>query len=568
MRYCLGIESTAHTFGVGIVDFEGNVLSVVNDTFVPETGGLHPRKVVDHHNNVFLEVIDSALSKASISLSQVDLISFSQSPGLGPCLRIGAGVARTLAQKLIIPLVGVNHCIGHIEIGRKFCNAYDPLTLYVSGGNTIVSAFETGHYQIFGETLDIAVGNMIDMVARDIDLPHPGGPKIEKLAAKSTKYIELPYIVKGMDLSFSGIYTACRRLIKSPEFGSAYTKEDIAYSLQETAFSMLTEVTERALAHTEKKEVLLTGGVAANKRLQDMIRYISEEHGAEYYVVPLRLAGDNGAMIAWTGILQYLNDKEHQINDTIIQPKFRMDSAPIPWRQPNAKYPGVESLNISVEEKPISTNVFRKGAEAELIRSKWDSSGVLIKHRIEKSYRIRQLDSLLRNQRTLSESRAIIRAKQFSVPVPVIHEINLVDAAITMSFIDGTRLKDKITELPKEQLHSIFSTVGQYAAKLHKNDQIHGDLTTSNILLTPKNTLFFIDFGLAFTSTSQEDKSVDLHLFKRVITSTHGEYFDNIFPWFVSGYEQEYGKGSKGILKGIEEVELRGRYVKKEERKK
>ena len=303
MRYCLGIESTAHTFGVGIVDFEGNVLSVVNDTFVPESGGLHPRKVVDHHNNVFMNVIDSALNEANLTLNQINLISFSQSPGLGPCLRIGAGVARSLSQKLHIPLVGVNHCIGHIEIGRKFCNAYDPLTLYVSGGNTIVSAFETGHYQIFGETLDIAVGNMIDMVARDLGLRHPGGPKIEKLAIKSTKYIELPYVVKGMDLSFSGIYTACRRLIKSPQFGKDYTKEDIAYSLQETAFSMLTEVTERALAHTEKDEVLLTGGVAANKRLQEMIRYIAEEHDAQFYVVPLRLAGDNGAMIAFTGVL-------------------------------------------------------------------------------------------------------------------------------------------------------------------------------------------------------------------------------------------------------------------------
>jgi N6-L-threonylcarbamoyladenine synthase/protein kinase Bud32 len=569
MRYCLGIESTAHTWGCGIVDFEGNVLSVVNDTFVPDGGGegLHPRKVVDHHNNVFLDVIDSALTKANISYKQINLVSFSQSPGLGPCLRIGAGVARTLAQKLRIPLVGVNHCIGHIEIGRKVCNAYDPLTLYVSGGNTIISAFETGRYQIFGETLDLAVGNMIDMVARDLGLSHPGGPKIEKLAAKSNNYIELPYIVKGMDLSFSGIYTACRRLIKSSEFGKSYTKEDIAYSLQETAFSMLTEVTERALAHTEKSEVLLTGGVAANKRLQEMIQEISEEHGAVYQVVPLRLAGDNGAMIAYLGILYYLNGVETSIKDSVIQPKYRMDIAPIPWRKSEAKFTGI-ILMESPPKKLMNSLYFRKGAEAELIMSKWQNFDVVIKHRTKKTYRIWQLDKLLRNQRTLAESRAIIRAKQFEVPTPVVHDINLVDGSITMSYIDGTRLKDKISSLKTDELHELFAEIGKIIARLHKNDQIHGDLTTSNIILTSHGTLFFIDFGLAFVSTSEEDKSVDLHLFKRVITSTHGVYFKDIYPWFISGYKEEYGKGSKLIIQGIEDVELRGRYIKKDERKK
>ncbi len=567
MRYCLGIESTAHTFGVGIVDFEGNVLSVVNDTYVPEEGGLHPRKVVEHHNNVFLNVINSALDKANRTLSDISLISFSQSPGLGPCLRIGAGIARTLAQKLHIPIVGINHCIGHIEIGRKFCNSYDPLTLYVSGGNTIISAFETGRYQIFGETLDIAVGNMIDMVGRDLGLPHPGGPKIEKLALQSSNYIELPYIVKGMDLSFSGIYTSCRRLIKSPEFEKSYTREDIAYSLQETAFSMLTEVTERALAHTEKGEVLLTGGVAANKRLQEMIEYIANEHGASYHVVPLRLAGDNGAMIAWTGILHYLNDRGMKIEETVIQPKFRMDNAKIPWRMPKAKFPAVE-IQPSERKSQLVVDYFKKGAEAELIKSTWENVDVIIKKRVEKSYRISQIDKLLRNQRTLSESRSMIRAKQHSVPVPVIHDIDLVDASITMSFIHGERLKDKILQMDSYELQEVFMKIGKYIASLHKNDQIHGDLTTSNILITPQNSLFFIDFGLAFVSTAEEDKAVDLHLFKRVITSTHGAHFEDIYPAFIAGYITEYGPTSDSIIKGIKEVELRGRYIDKEDRKK
>ena len=329
---CLGIESTAHTWGVGIVDFEGNVYSLINDTFIPEKGGLHPALVREQHLTNFREIINKALLEANISIKDINLIAFSQSPGLGPILKIGALIARMLSQLLNIPIVGVNHCIAHIEIGRLMCKIKDPLTLYVSGGNTIISAYESSRYQIFGETLDLAVGNMIDSFARDAGLRHPGGPKIEKLALESKNYIQLPYVVKGMDLSFSGLYTAAKYLLQSDDYDKKYNLNDVAYSLQETAFAMLTEVTERALAHTEKKEVLLTGGVAANKRLQSMIEYISKEHDARFEVVPLRYAGDNGAMIAWTGVLRYQAEGGHNISDTIIKPKKRMDQISIPWR--------------------------------------------------------------------------------------------------------------------------------------------------------------------------------------------------------------------------------------------
>lgn len=329
---CLGIESTAHTFSVGIIDFDGNVYSLINDIFIPEEGGLHPVLVREQHLNNFMSIINKALSAAKISIDKIKLIAFSQSPGLGPVLKIGAWVARMLSQILEIPIIGVNHCIAHIEIGRLKCNIQDPLTLYVSGGNTIVSAFESEKYQIFGETLDLAIGNMIDSFARDAGLQHPGGPKIEKLASESKNYLPLPYIVKGMDLSFSGLYTAAKYLLQSADYGHKYNLNDIAYSLQETAFGMLTEVTERALAHTEKKEVLLTGGVAANRRLQSMIEYISKEHEARFEVVPLQFAGDNGAMIGWAGILRYKAEGGHTISETYIKPKERMDQITIPWR--------------------------------------------------------------------------------------------------------------------------------------------------------------------------------------------------------------------------------------------
>ncbi len=331
-KLCLGIESTAHTFSVGILDFDGNIYSLINDIFIPEEGGLHPGLVREQHLNNFMKIINRALSEAQISVNNINLITFSQSPGLGPVLKIGAWVARILSQLLDIPIVGVNHCVAHIEIGRLLCHIEDPLVLYISGGNTIVSAFESNRYQIFGETLDLAIGNMIDSFARDAGLQHPGGPKIEKLASESDNYIPLPYVVKGMDLSFSGLYTAAKYLLQSGEYGKKYNLNDIAYSLQETAFGMLTEVTERALAHTEKREVLLTGGVAANKRLQSMIKYISKEHDARFEVVPLKYAGDNGVMIGWTGILRYQAEGSHTISDTIIKPKERMDQITIPWR--------------------------------------------------------------------------------------------------------------------------------------------------------------------------------------------------------------------------------------------
>ncbi|MFX1312652.1 MAG: KEOPS complex N(6)-L-threonylcarbamoyladenine synthase Kae1 [Promethearchaeota archaeon] len=329
---CLGIESTAHTWGIGIIDFDGNIYSLVNDIFIPEKGGLHPALVREQHLANFRKTINEALLKANISINDIDLIAFSQSPGLGPVLKIGALVARMLSQLLDIPIVGVNHCIAHIEIGRLMCKVKDPLTLYVSGGNTIVSAYESSRYQIFGETLDLAVGNLIDSFARDAGLQHPGGPKIEKLALESKNYIHLPYTVKGMDLSFSGLYTAAKYLLQSDDYNKKYNLKDLSYSLQETAFAMLTEVTERALAHSEKNEVLLTGGVAANKRLQTMIEYITKEHNAIFNVVPLRYAGDNGAMIAWTGVLRYQAEGGHNISDTIIKPKTRMDEISIPWR--------------------------------------------------------------------------------------------------------------------------------------------------------------------------------------------------------------------------------------------
>ena len=329
--YCLGIESTADDFGVAVVSFNGKVHSNANDAYMPKEGGIHPREAARHHAEVSEKVLTEAIETAKIKPKDISLVAFAQGPGLGPCLRTGATAARALSSYLNVPLIGVNHCVGHIEIGKLATGATDPVTLYVSGGNTIVSAFEAGRYRIFGETLDIAMGNCLDVFARAVGLHQrkgaPFGAVVEELALKGRKFVSLPYTVKGMDLSFSGLHTAAVNAFQAKKG----TVEDICYSLQEVAFSMLTEVTERALAHTEKPEVLLTGGVAANKKLQSMLKVVAEEHGARFCVVPLRLAADNGAMIAWAGILAHNSGWVTPVEKSFVNVKWRLEEVYAPW---------------------------------------------------------------------------------------------------------------------------------------------------------------------------------------------------------------------------------------------
>ena len=321
---CLGIESTAHTFGVGIIDSKGKVYANVKDAYTTEQGGINPTDAKKHHEDVKDRVVEEALKTANLKLEQIDLVSFAQGPGIAPCLIVGMRKAKELAEKLKIPLVGVNHCIAHLEIGKMMTKAHDPVLLYTSGANTQIIAYDGGKYRVFGETLDQGVGNFIDAFARYIGLGFPGGPKIEKLALNGKNYIELPYVVKGMDTSFSGILTNLKQKYDSNKFST----EDLAYSLQETVFAMLVEAAERAMAHCNKKELVLGGGVACNKRLQTMCRIMCEERNAKFFVPANEFLVDNGLMIAWQGILQ----KEKKEDNIDIHPYERTDDIEVNWR--------------------------------------------------------------------------------------------------------------------------------------------------------------------------------------------------------------------------------------------
>ena len=324
----LGIESTAHTFGVGIVTDKKEVLANERSLFSTEEGGMIPAEVAEHHVKNFHEILENALKKAKLSIKNIDLISYSQSPGMGNCLKIGCMVAKSLAKNYDIPIIGVNHCIAHLEIG-KLTKAHDPVMLYASGANTQIIAYASGKYRIFGETLDLGVGNFIDTFARYAGIGFPGGPKIQELASKSKNYIELPYKVKGMDIALSGILTNLRQKLENKK----YSLNDLAYSLQETIFAMLVETAERALAHTGKKELLLGGGVACNSRLQEMCRIMCEERGAKLFVPENQFLVDNAGMIAYLGEIMFKSGiKENNLDKIDIKPRQRTDDVKVNWR--------------------------------------------------------------------------------------------------------------------------------------------------------------------------------------------------------------------------------------------
>ncbi|WUR02857.1 tRNA N6-adenosine threonylcarbamoyltransferase (OSGEP) [Vairimorpha necatrix] len=327
----LGFEGSANKLGIGIL-IDKKIVSNERRTFVPPPGeGFIPARTAEHHRSEIFDLLRFSLEKSKIKLKDVDLICYTKGPGMGQALSAVATVARALSLTLNIPIIPVNHCIAHIEMGRFITNSSNPTVLYVSGGNTQIISYNKNKYKIFGEALDNAVGNCLDKVARILKLPNDPAPglNIELHARKGKKFFELPYVVKGMDVSFSGIISS----IKNIEIKDQQTVYDICYSLQETVFSSLVEVTERAMSFNNSHEVLIVGGVGCNKRLQEMMSIMVEERGGKLYSTDERFCIDNGAMIALCGLLMHESGQVFKIEDCTITQRFRTDTVEVTWRK-------------------------------------------------------------------------------------------------------------------------------------------------------------------------------------------------------------------------------------------
>ncbi|EFA86259.1 Glycoprotein endopeptidase - like protein [Heterostelium album PN500] len=337
----MGFEGSANKLGIGIVKEDGTILSNIRHTYITPPGeGFLPKDTAKHHRSFIIQLVQKSLKESNLTPKDIDCLAYTKGPGMGPPLRSVAVVVRMLSQLWSKPIVAVNHCIAHIEMGRLITGAVDPTVLYVSGGNTQVISYSLKKYRIFGETIDIAVGNCLDRFARVISIPNDPSPgyNIEQLAKKGKQFIELPYVTKGMDVSFSGILSAVESIAKngfkydSTDSSKVCTMEDLCYSLQETVFSMLVETAERAMAHCGQTEVLAVGGVGCNERLQRMINEMVEQRNGKSFAIDERYCIDNGAMIAWAGYLIFKNGETTPLSETSTTQRFRTDQVDVTWR--------------------------------------------------------------------------------------------------------------------------------------------------------------------------------------------------------------------------------------------
>ncbi|KAI4204388.1 MAG: hypothetical protein LQ350_001144 [Teloschistes chrysophthalmus] len=346
----LGLEGSANKLGVGVIlhppkGGPAQILANIRHTFVPPPGeGFLPKDTAKHHRSWVVRLVKHALKEAGIVVADVDCICYTKGPGMGAPLQSVAVSARILSLLWHKELVGVNHCVGHIEMGREITGAQNPVVLYVSGGNTQVIAYASQRYRIFGEVLDIAVGNCLDRFARTLNISNDPAPgyNIEQMAKKGKHLLDLPYTVKGMDCTFAGILTSIDALAAKLEqdptgwtdetTSDVITREDLCFSLQETVFAMLVEITERAMAHVNSSQVLIVGGVGCNERLQEMMGIMARERGGNVYATDESFCIDNGIMIAHAGLLAYQTGFVTPLRDSTCTQRFRTDEVLVKWR--------------------------------------------------------------------------------------------------------------------------------------------------------------------------------------------------------------------------------------------
>ncbi|WP_336000642.1 bifunctional N(6)-L-threonylcarbamoyladenine synthase/serine/threonine protein kinase [Halorientalis halophila] len=541
----LGIEGTAWAASAAVYDVASDAVAIETEAYQPDSGGIHPREAAEHMGEHVPQVVESALSTAREWAREdpdtdldggdppVDCVAFSRGPGLGPCLRIVATAARAVAQRLDVPLVGVNHMVAHLEIGRHRSGLDSPICLNASGANAHVLAYRNGRYRVLGETMDTGVGNAIDKFTRHLDWSHPGGPKVEE-AARDGAYHELSYVVKGMDFSFSGIMSAAKAAVDE-----GVHVEDVCHGLQEHVFAMLTEVSERALSLTGSDELVLGGGVGQNARLREMLGAMCEQRGATFFAPEPRFLRDNAGMIAVLGAKMYAAGDTIPIAESGIDADFRPDQVDVTWR-------GRASDAGAVTDDDDRL----KGAEATV---EIDGDRV-IKHRVPRSYRHPDLDERLRVERTREEARLTVEARRHGVPTPVLLDVDPWDTRLVFEYVGDADLRERLTE-------SNVRDVGRHLATIHEAGFVHGDPTTRNVRVSVEGKsgegrTYLIDFGLGYYTDDREDHAMDLHVLSQSLAGTSDDA-----AALLSAAETAYAsEGDERVLDHLREIEGRGRY--------
>ncbi|GGI93955.1 serine/threonine protein kinase [Halobellus salinus] len=531
----VGLEGTAWAASAALYDTDSDDVHIESDAYEPDSGGIHPREAAEHMGTAIPEVVAEILNVAADTgegdAFDVDAVAFSRGPGLGPCLRVVGTAARALAQTLSVPLVGVNHMIAHLEIGRHRSGFDSPVCLNASGANAHLLGYHDGRYRVLGETMDTGVGNAIDKFTRHLGWSHPGGPKVEQ-RAREGQYHDLPYVVKGMDFSFSGITSAAKDAIDG-----GVPVEDVCFGLQETVFAMLTEVSERALSLTGTDELVLGGGVAQNDRLREMLESMCEQRGADFYAPEPRFLRDNAGMIAVLGAKMYAAGDTVAVADSGVDPNFRPDQVPVTWRAGEA----------SVARDPTAPGTIR-GAEATVTI---DGDRV-VKRRVPKAYRHPALDDRLRGARTRAEARLTSAARRVGVPTPVVYDIDPAEGTLILQRVGTDDLAAGLTP-------ARCRAVGRHLSTIHTAGFVHGDPTTRNVRIGgdgAADAVFLIDFGLGYNTDHVEDHAVDLHVFRGSVAGMA----TNPGP-LLSAFEAGYAAdGDEAVLDRLREVAGRGRY--------
>ncbi|MDP1594284.1 MAG: tRNA (adenosine(37)-N6)-threonylcarbamoyltransferase complex transferase subunit TsaD [Gallionella sp.] len=329
----LGIESSCDETGIALYQMGRGLLSHALHTQIAmhgEYGGVVPELASRDHVQRIIPLVRQVMREANVSPQQLDAIAYTQGPGLGGALLVGASVANALAYALDIPTIGIHHLEGHLlsPLLSDPAPEFPFVALLVSGGHTqLMRVNGVGQYELLGETLDDAAGEAFDKSAKLLGLGYPGGPALARLAALGRPgcyKLPRPMLHSGnLDFSFSGLKTAVLTLVRQSE-PDEQTRADIAYATQEAIIDVLAHKARAALAQTGLTQLVVAGGVGANQLLRSRLSDDIGRRGGRVFYPDLEFCTDNGAMIAFAGALrlaQREGSKEYRFN---VKPRWNL----------------------------------------------------------------------------------------------------------------------------------------------------------------------------------------------------------------------------------------------------